>query len=72
MIGNQGNEASFEISACCGPPFCAENWSALKIREGKVRSIRQTKASDRQSEVRAVLLTELKQAPRGDECSLLV
>lgn len=48
MIGNQGNEASFEISACCRPSFCAENWSALKIREDKVRSIRQTKPSGNQ------------------------
>lgn len=54
MIGNHGNEASFEISTCCRPPFCAENWSALKIRKDEVRSIRQTKASDGQSEVPAI------------------
>jgi len=72
MIGNQGNEASFEISACWRPPFCAENWSALKIREDKVRSIRQTKLLDRQSEVPVIQLTKLKQAPRGDEYSRLV
>lgn len=62
MSGNQGNEASLEISARCSPPFCAENWAAVKIREGKVRSVRQTKPSGRQ-EVPATELTKLKQAP---------
>lgn len=62
MSGNQGNEASLEISARCSPPFCAENWAAVKIREGKVRSVRQTKLSGRQ-EVPATTPTKLKQAP---------
>lgn len=50
-MGNQGNEALFEISACCSPPISCAEWSALKIREDKVRYLRQTKASGRGSVV---------------------